>query len=359
MKSISPASVVPLFLLSGTLAFLPASAARAAESGPEKTVINLGTLPGLRYDTSAFSVKPRADVELIFSNKDEMPHNLVITAPDARMEIVTASIAMGASGMDKQFIPDSPKVLWATKIVAANESATLQFKAPATLGDYPYVCTYPGHGFIMFGTMIVTNDPKPPVKNTNAALAVASVDHSAMDHGTKAKLIRTFMPNAGPASIAVGLPGDYSYCWDAGAVRFRYAWKGGYVREVYRQPHRVIGEIFYREEAGFPLRVGTNPETAPQQIQFRGYGFDAAGVPEFEYEFSGVTVRERIEVRDGNLVRHFKTNADGKTVWFAIPSGKEQQLAATGMKEGSFSNLAGRTPRNFSSPSSRRISNWS
>ena len=33
---------------------------------------------------------------------------------------------------------------------------------------------------------------------------------------------RIFMPNSGPASIAVALPGDLNYCWDASQCRLRY-----------------------------------------------------------------------------------------------------------------------------------------
>ncbi|MCD8535592.1 MAG: hypothetical protein LR011_12735 [Verrucomicrobia bacterium] len=43
------------------------------------------------------------------------------------------------------------------------------------------------------------------------------------------KIQRIFMPDAGPAAIAVALPGDLSYCWDAGACQLRYVWKGQFI----------------------------------------------------------------------------------------------------------------------------------
>jgi len=346
MNSIFKTATVPVVILTGLLALFAIPPSHGAEPSSEKTVIHIGTLPGLRFDTTAFSVRPEAEVELTFSNQDDMLHNLVITAPGARMEIVMASIALGAQAVAKEFVPDSEKVLWATQIVPSGESYTLRFTAPSALGEYPYVCTYPGHGFIMFGTMIVTRDPQPPVQNTSPALMTAVADHE-MHHLDKAIVKRTFMPDSGPASIAVGLPGDYSYCWDAGACRFRYAWKGGYVREVYRRPQRIVGDVFYREEPGFPVRIGPNPNVAPDRIQFRGYGLDVMGYPEFEYEVNGVEIRERLEVRDGRLVRRFKTNAEGKTVWFAIPPENASQLAATGAKQDSFFKFDGSDAREF------------
>ena len=278
-------------LLCAAFGLVPIASANAAESSV--TVITIGTLPGLRYDTAAFYVRPGSEVELTFTNQDEMVHNLVVTAPGARTEILTAALQLGANAEARGFVPDSPKALWATKLVAAKQSFTLRFKAPEALGDYPYVCTFPGHGFLMFGTMVVTTDPKPPLKNDEDPSAMPAM--ASMAHTAKTQVIRQFMPNAGPASIAVGLPGDYSYCWDAGACRFRYAWKGGFVAEVYRRPERIIGEIFYREEPGIPLRFGADPEAIPTKFQFRGYSFDAMGSPEFEYEVEGVQIREFIE----------------------------------------------------------------
>ena len=71
-----------------------ASSPHARAAAPE--VIRIGTLPGLRYDTSSFSVRPGAEVELVFSNSDEMLHNLAIVKPGARERVVQAALALGA-----------------------------------------------------------------------------------------------------------------------------------------------------------------------------------------------------------------------------------------------------------------------
>lgn len=346
MKSILRAPVISLVLLGGAIGCFSISSGYAAE-GSEKTVIHIGTLPGLRYDTTEFSVRPGADVELVFSNSDEMLHNLVVTAPGARLEIVNASLLLGASGQERDFVPDSPKVLWATKLVQPGESFTLPFTAPEIPGDYPYVCTFPGHGLVMFGNMRVTNDPRPPVKNSEVPAMAAAMENHDVDHSDRAIVRRVFMPDAGPATIAVSLPGDYSYCWDAGAVRFRYAWKGGYVQDVYRRPERIIGDVFYREENGFPLRIGADPGSIPKRIQFRGYGLDVMGVPEFEYDVNGIEVRERIEARSGSLVRRFRTNAGNQTIWFPVSPEDETRVNATGVKEGNYFKFEGRNAKEF------------
>ncbi|MEO6567465.1 MAG: plastocyanin/azurin family copper-binding protein [Opitutaceae bacterium] len=321
----------------------------AAASSAE--VIRIGTLPGLRFDVSAFSVRPGTEVELIFSNSDEMLHNLVVVKPGTREEVVQAAINLSAGAADRDFVPPSTNVLWATKVVASGQSFTLKFTAPNSVGEYPYVCTFPGHGLIMFGKMIVTTIPRPPVMTPKelpldpAAAAALAMDHSAHLASKTATVHRFFMPTSGPASIAVELPGGYSYCWDAGAGRFRYAWKGMLGARPDKTLPKIDGEIFYREEAGFPLRVGPDPTREPKQINFKGYTLDALGIPEFELNLDGVTVYERIEIKEGRIVRRFRTN--GIALWFSVASENQERFTATGPKEGAFYKFTGAAAREF------------
>jgi azurin len=46
-------------------------------------------------------------------------------------------------------------VLVATRLLNAGETTTLTFDAPTEAGDYPFVCTFPGHYVTMQGTMRV------------------------------------------------------------------------------------------------------------------------------------------------------------------------------------------------------------
>ena len=64
-------------------------------------------------------------------------------------------MAKDPEGMKKDFIPPTDKILWHTKLLNPNTAETLRFKAPKEPGDYPYVCTFPGHWVIMHGVMHV------------------------------------------------------------------------------------------------------------------------------------------------------------------------------------------------------------
>lgn len=123
-------------------------------SAPDVT-ITLGTKPGLKYDTDKLEVKAGAKVKLVFNNPDDMPHNFVLTLPGKANEVGTAALRLGMEGPEMEYVPNTPSVLYHTGMVHPGKSETIYFIAPAQPGDYQYVCTYPGHAFVMQGILKV------------------------------------------------------------------------------------------------------------------------------------------------------------------------------------------------------------
>ena len=121
------------------------------------TRLTIGVAPQMKFDKNELEVKAGTGVELAFTNNDPMPmmHNLVIVKPGSRLEIVTAAATMGAAGMANSFVPQSGKVIAYTPLVLTGNTYKLYFKAPANPGKYEYICTYPGHGLTMWGTLNV------------------------------------------------------------------------------------------------------------------------------------------------------------------------------------------------------------
>ena len=146
--------------------------------------------------------------------------------------------------------------------------------------------------------------------------------------GSEAIVIRFYMPEATPAAIAVGLPGNVSYCFDAGEVRLRYAWLGGFVdmtgtlfekRDSVTNLTRTVdllGEIFYRTTE-FPLRIGSL-DRIPRR-RFRGYRM-IDGRPRFHYQVDGIDVYETVAAADGNwgIVRQFTIARVEGPAWFLV-----------------------------------------
>ena len=141
----------------------------------------------MRYDTPYFAVEAGRPVQVVLKNDDLMPHNLVITAPDALQEVAQLGLQAGPDGTNgKAYVPASDKVLFATKLVPSHDQERLTFTAPTEPGEYPFVCTFPRHWMRMYGVMIVTPDldawnrnptiPKDPVGSKRAFVQKWTID---------------------------------------------------------------------------------------------------------------------------------------------------------------------------------------
>ena len=124
-------------------------------------VVRIEALPEkLLFDVKWFVVEAGKPVQIILSNPDAMPHNLVVGQPGSLKEIGTVSGGMTQpSDPDaKAFVPITPLVLHATRLVQSGETERLGFTAPSAPGEYVYVCTFPGHWLRMYGVMLVVPD---------------------------------------------------------------------------------------------------------------------------------------------------------------------------------------------------------
>ena len=133
-------------------------AVTAPKPAGDVKVIRIKTIrEAMKYDLKEFTVAPGQTVQIILENTDAMQHNLVITKPGMREKVGKAGDAMmkDEKGADKNYVPALPEVLFSTPLVNPGQSFTLTFKAPAKAGDYPYVCTFPGHWTLMNGVMHV------------------------------------------------------------------------------------------------------------------------------------------------------------------------------------------------------------
>ncbi len=115
----------------------------------------LGTLPGLKFDQTLLTTKPGTRIRLIFRNSDDMLHNFVLCAPGKGQEVGTAALALGVEGTAKNYVPDSPDVLFHTALTQPETSDTIYFVAPTTPGDYDFICSFPGHSTLMKGILRV------------------------------------------------------------------------------------------------------------------------------------------------------------------------------------------------------------
>ncbi|QEH35261.1 Auracyanin-A precursor [Aquisphaera giovannonii] len=160
----SPAALDALQLGDALAALLPADRARAARkelSALGVRVLRVGTvLEQMRYDVDRLVVQAGKPVEILFENGDTMPHNFVVTRPGSLEEVglLAEATASGPDAIRRQYVPQSDKILLASRLLQPRESQKISFTAPSEIGVHPYVCTYPGHWRRMYGALYVVQD---------------------------------------------------------------------------------------------------------------------------------------------------------------------------------------------------------
>lgn len=135
-------------------------AAVAAAAETPGIVIDLKVVKDImQYDKKRITVKAGQKVTIRLENPDGMQHNLLILKPGTLPKVGAAADAMvrDPQASKMQYVPKVPEVLWATKLVSPGETVSLKFTAPSKAGDYPFVCTFPGHWRGMNGIMQVIN----------------------------------------------------------------------------------------------------------------------------------------------------------------------------------------------------------
>ena len=110
----------------------------------------------MKYAVEQFTVKSGATVRLVMDNVatlDAMQHNVVILSPGSDINAVGAASIQ--AGPDNSYVPsDNESILFYTAMAKPGEQTVVEFTAPAP-GEYPFICTFPGHYTLMQGVMIV------------------------------------------------------------------------------------------------------------------------------------------------------------------------------------------------------------
>jgi azurin len=120
-------------------------------------VLHIQAAAGLQFSPKQLSVTPGSKVRLIFDNPDIMMHNWVLLKPGSVEEVgaLADQLAAQPDGVEKGYLPESDKILVASKLLPPKGNQEIVFEAPKEPGSYPYVCTFPGHWRIMQGILVV------------------------------------------------------------------------------------------------------------------------------------------------------------------------------------------------------------
>jgi putative membrane-bound dehydrogenase-like protein len=111
----------------------------------------------MKFDITEFTAVAGKTVEIVFENPDAMQHNIVVGKPKSTNIIGNAADKMitAKDGAEKNYVPSIPQIIAASPLVNPGQTYRLRFVVPDVAGDYPYVCTFPGHWRLMTGVMKV------------------------------------------------------------------------------------------------------------------------------------------------------------------------------------------------------------
>ena len=237
---------------------LPADDAKAVRKSLGSLTVRVIALKTVHeqmlYDKARLVVETGKPVEIDFENPDSMPHNFVVTAPGAHEEIgkLAEKLQPTPDSQGRAFIPQTPKVLFATKLVEAGQKAKLSFTAPKEPGEYEYVCTFPGHYMRMWGKLIVTDDvedyiaknPEQEIKMTEWKLADFSDADFAKLASTNAGAGKPFFSALG--CVACHKVGDEGVVFGPELTDVFAKWKNDpkAVLEQILEPSKAIDDAF-------------------------------------------------------------------------------------------------------------------
>ena len=127
------------------------------KDGPPGRAIQLTAGTALQFVEKSLEARVGERISLTFSNPDVVPHNFVLLKPGSLQrvgEAINKSIAEPGAAA-KHYLPDSSDVIVFTDMTNPRESFTINFDAPAAKGEYPFLCSFPGHWQVMKGVFVV------------------------------------------------------------------------------------------------------------------------------------------------------------------------------------------------------------
>ncbi len=112
---------------------------------------------GLQYVQKQLKAKAGEKLSITFKNPDVVPHNWLLAKPGSLQRLGAACNLMIADpqGLARHYVPESEDVIAYTDMTNPTGTFTIHITAPKDPGNYPYLCTFPGHWMVMNGVLTV------------------------------------------------------------------------------------------------------------------------------------------------------------------------------------------------------------
>lgn len=161
IRYLFPSFLVALLLAGcggGNESTADSSSGAQAQSGPRTIEITAGD--NMKFNVSRIEARPGEEITVVLTNigsqpKEVMGHNWVLLKIGSDVEAFDRA---AATAKDTEYIPAAmqDQVIAHTALLGPRKSDEVKFNAPETLGEYPFICSFPGHYQIgMKGVLVV------------------------------------------------------------------------------------------------------------------------------------------------------------------------------------------------------------
>ena len=148
MKKLTAQFIPVIALGCGALLYSIAGCSKAPETPPQ--AVSIICDDRMKYDVKAIEAKPGQKIAVTVSNKGTTPkfsmgHNFILL--DRNVNVMRFLDAASMQAAHDYVPPEMEKrgVIAHSKLLGPGESDTVVFNAPFIPGEYPYLCSFPGH----------------------------------------------------------------------------------------------------------------------------------------------------------------------------------------------------------------------
>lgn len=118
----------------------------------------INCVAGLKFEPNRIRMRAGRRASIVLKNVDvEMPHNLALVFPDRLDAVGNASMKMAANpkAVARHYVPEDRGVIAMSPLIHPGEQYAIYFNTPKQPGEYPFLCTFPGHWVITRGVLEV------------------------------------------------------------------------------------------------------------------------------------------------------------------------------------------------------------
>jgi putative membrane-bound dehydrogenase-like protein len=133
---------------------------RGTPTGPFAEDVKISiNVAQMTYSVSSIDAKPNDAIRITLTNNGDVQHNVVLIRPGSLATVGAQVEAMAhvPNAEERSYLPSTPDIMFWMKLVETGQTGTLEFYAPPQPGDYPFLCTFPGHWQTMQGVLHVKN----------------------------------------------------------------------------------------------------------------------------------------------------------------------------------------------------------